>query len=131
MDCLSETHGPVPQTIAQRFAMKQLGDDVRRVVVLADMEDRNDIGVVQRGSSLGFKLKPTQALQIVRPVGRKHLDSYITFQRSIMGSIHLSHSTRAEKRDDFKGIQPSARGYWHTSRGLYPDLYRYYGSHLT
>ncbi len=48
------------KVITQGFALKQFGDDVGRAFVLADVENRNNIGVVERGSGLGLQLEPAE-----------------------------------------------------------------------
>ena len=75
--------------------MQQLGDDVGRAIVLADMKDRNNIGMVQRGSSLGFLLKAAETLVIARPVFGQDFDGYVALQRGVAGTINFAHSTRA------------------------------------
>ena len=78
---------------AQRLAMKQFSDDEGRAVVLTDVKDRNDVGMVQRGGSrLRFQPKPAETVRIARPVGRKYLDGHIALQRGVARAIYLAHS---------------------------------------
>ena len=64
----SQPHGATAKPFAQRFALQQLRDDVRRTVVLSNMKDGNDIRVTQRGSGLGLYFKPAKAIGIMRPI---------------------------------------------------------------
>ena len=61
---LAQPHRAFTKAIAQGLALQQLGDDVGRAVVLADVENRNDVGMVEGGSGLGFLLKAAKPLGI-------------------------------------------------------------------
>jgi hypothetical protein len=55
------------------FTMEQLGDDVRRAFVLADVIDGDNVGMIESGGGLGFNLEPAQAIGIAWPLGREAL----------------------------------------------------------
>jgi hypothetical protein len=52
------------QTVAQAFTVEQLGDDVWRAFVLADLIDGDNVGMIESGGGLGFYLEPAQAIGI-------------------------------------------------------------------
>src|SRR5208337_1328442 len=52
-----QPHRTFTKAITQGLALQQLGDDVRRAVVLADVKNRDNVGMIQGSSSLGFLLK--------------------------------------------------------------------------
>ena len=114
-------HRAFAQALAQALALQQLGDDVRRAVVLADMKDRNNVGMVQRGSGLGFLFKASKTLRVTRPVFGQYLDRYVAFQRGVACAIHFAHSARTQGRDDLIRIEAGTRGEWHSWGGLYLD----------
>ena len=91
----AQAHGAMAEAFAQGFAVEQLGHDVRRAVVLADVKNRNNVGMIQGGSGLGFLLKAAKALGIARPVLGKYLDRHVALQRRIAGAIYLAHAARA------------------------------------
>ena len=68
------TSAPCPEHVAQRLAMQDFADDVRRALVRADVVDREDVGVIQRRRGARFLLEATQAVGVGRVGGRKNLD---------------------------------------------------------
>jgi len=92
----------------------------RRSVVLADVENRNNVGMIQGGSGLGFLLKAAKTVGIARPVLGKHFDRHVAFQCGIAGAIDFAHAARAQGRDDLIGIDPGPCREWHLWGGLYP-----------
>jgi hypothetical protein len=48
LDRFTGSERPVPQPVAQRLALQQFGDDIGRAPVLANVEDRKNVGMVQR-----------------------------------------------------------------------------------
>jgi hypothetical protein len=47
------------QSLAERLTLEQLGHDVRGAIVLADIEDRQNVRVIQCCSGPGFLFEPT------------------------------------------------------------------------
>ena len=76
---LARTHRTATQAIPQGFALQQLGHDVRTSIVLADVEDRNNIRMVQSGGGLRLQFEPVQTLRVPRPVLGEHLDGHVPF----------------------------------------------------
>ena len=70
---LPQTHGTTAKAITQGFALQQLGNDVRRSVVLAHVEDRNNIGMVESGGGLRLQFKATETIRVPRPESRTTL----------------------------------------------------------
>ena len=64
---IPQTHGATAKAITQGLALQQLGDDVRRSVVLTDVEDRNNIGMIESGSGLRLQFEATETIRIPRP----------------------------------------------------------------
>ena len=91
----AQTDGATAKAITQGFALQQLGNDVRRSVVLAHVEDRNNIGMVESGSGLRLQFKATETIRVPRPGVADNLDSHVSFQPSIACAIHFAHSTGA------------------------------------
>jgi len=58
------SHRAFTKALTQGLALQQLADDVWRSVVLADVKNRNYVGMVQGGGGLGFLLKAAQTFGI-------------------------------------------------------------------
>ena len=61
--------------------------------------------MIQRCEDFGFSLKPREPVGIVSERRRKDLDGDLTLESSIGGPVHLSHSTRAQRRNDVVGAK--------------------------
>ena len=57
-ECLVERNRPVLQTAGQRLPVEILHDQEVDAVLAADVEDRADVGMRQRGDRLGLALEP-------------------------------------------------------------------------
>ena len=65
--------GAAVQPLAQRLALEQLRDDVRRAVVRADVVDREDVRMVQRRGRARFLLEAAQPIGVRRETLRAGL----------------------------------------------------------
>ena len=120
---IARTHRTAAQAIPQCFSLQQFGHYVRTPIVLSDVEDRNNIGMVESGSGLRLQFEAVETSRVPRPVVWKHFDRHVTFQRGVACAIHFAHSARAQRRDDLIGIQPRARDQSHESPKLILDRY--------
>ena len=57
---------PAREHRAQRLALEQLLDDVRRALVDPDVVDGRDVGMVQDARGPRFLLEPAQPLRVLR-----------------------------------------------------------------
>src|SRR5271165_7078276 len=55
----AEPHRAFTKAITQGLTLQQLGHNVRRPVVLTDVEDRNNVGMIQGSGGRGFLFKAT------------------------------------------------------------------------
>ena len=90
-------HGP------QGRAGDELRDHVRAVLVFADVVDRQDVGMVQRGGRLRLRDEPLQPVAVLERLRRKHLDGDLPAEARIARAIHLAHSAGAEMPQDLVG----------------------------
>jgi hypothetical protein len=104
----------IAQAVAQRFAFEQLGNDIRRAVGLANVVNRKNVGMVQRGRRARFLREPLQALGIGRERRGQNLDRDGTVQPRVAGTIDFAHAARAQRRFDFVGAKFRARGEGHS-----------------
>ena len=64
VDGFAGSERAVAQAVAEGLALEQFGDDVGRAVFLADIEDGENVGMVQRRGRAGFLREALQALGI-------------------------------------------------------------------
>ena len=100
---------PRPQYIAQAFALKQFGNQVRYAVLRAGVENREHVGMVQRGHRSRFLLETPHAICIAREGLRQHLDRDLPPQPRVLGAIDFSHPTCANCGGDLVVPQVDAR----------------------
>src|SRR6516162_586673 len=74
-------------------------------VVLADVMDRADVRVIQRGNRARFTFEAPQPMLILRERSGQDLDRHMASEPGVVREIDLAHSTRAEQRNDFVGTK--------------------------
>ena len=77
---LAKAHRAVAKAFAEGLALKQLGNDVGRAVLLADGKDGENVGMVQGGGGFGLQLKAPQAIGIARERSGQNLDGHIALE---------------------------------------------------
>ncbi len=60
--------------------------------MLADVVQRADVRVVQRGDGLRFTLEPGQVGRVGREGRRQHLERDDAIETGVAGAIHLAHA---------------------------------------
>ena len=84
----------------QRGAFQQLHGDERLPILLADVMNRADVGMVQRGSRLRLALKPRQRLRIFCHIVGKEFQRDKTVQPGVLGLVHHAHSPAPKSFQD-------------------------------
>ena len=79
---------------------------------LFEAVDCGDVGMIQRGEHLGFALEPCQAVGVVRERLRQDLDRDVTIQLGVACAVDLTHSTLADRGDDFVDAEARAGAEW-------------------
>jgi len=100
VDGLARRYGPGRQPLAQGLALEQLHHHERRTAVGADVEDRADVGVVQRSGGTGLLLEPSDTLGVAGKIGEDDLDGDIAAQAGVVGTVDLARSADSERGDD-------------------------------
>ena len=95
VDGLARRETPARKLRTQRLAFQQLLDDVGRPVMLADVVDDRDVGVVEDPGRTGFLLETLQPVRVLRAGSGQDLDSHIAAEPRIFAPVHLSHPTCA------------------------------------
>ena len=93
---------------AKRQPIEQLGDDVWDAVVLADVVDGENVGMVERRSRASLLFEATQAIGIGREGGREDFDGYVTTEARIAGTVDFPHSAGVERREDLVRTKTTA-----------------------
>ena len=99
----------------QRRPVEKLHDQKRAAVLLADIVDRADIGVVQRRCRARLAVKPGQRLGIPRQVRRQELQRGEAMEPCVFRLVHDAHTAAADALDDL------VVGYPQTDQGLFLD----------
>ena len=106
LDGLADGQRPARETLPQCLPIEHLGDDVGRRLVLADVEDREDVRMIERGGRAGFLLESLQAFRIAGHASGQHLDRHVAPEPRISRAIHLAHPAGAKRGQNF--IRPEA-----------------------
>ena len=80
VDCFSRAQRAAIDRDAQSLALDQLGDNPISAVLVADVVNRNDIGMVQGAGRTGLPFKARNPVRIVREAQGKHFDRDIPLQ---------------------------------------------------
>src|SRR4030088_1822960 len=91
---------PCPQAPSQRLTLQEFGDDVGRAVLQAHVVNRNDVGMVQRGSRPCFLVKAPHMVWIGAGGRANELEGYVSTQSLVTGSKDLAHPSFADFFED-------------------------------
>ena len=86
--------------VLQGCAVQTLHGDERLPVLLANVVNRADVGVVQRRCSLRFALKACERLRVAGNILRQELKGDEAMQPRVLGFIHHTHPPAAQLLDD-------------------------------
>ena len=84
----------------QAAAGDQLHHVVMQAVLLADVEDGHDVGVVQPGRRLRLAAEPRPQLLVGEQVRRQHLDGDAAAQGFVLGLVDHAHPAAADLADE-------------------------------
>ena len=80
---------------------------------IADVVERADVRVVQRGDGAGLALEPLLQVRIGRDMLGQHLDGDGAVQAGVGGLVDLTHAAGAEGGVDLVGAEGGAGGQRH------------------
>ena len=90
-----DAHLPARDALAQGLALYDLCGYEARAVFVADLVDRDDVRVIERGGGAGFLLEAEQALVVFRELARQHLQSHPPPEPRVLRQIDITHAARA------------------------------------
>jgi hypothetical protein len=88
--------------LAQGLAVNEFHGDERTMILLANVVDGANAGVVESGSGVGFAAKALQSLGILRHVFGQKLEGDGAVQASVLGFVDHTHSASTEFFNDAK-----------------------------
>ena len=91
---------PRSDAVPQRHPVEKLHGDERLAVLLADVINCADVGVIQCGRSLGFALEAGEGLRVAGNVLGQELEGDKTMKPCVLGLVDNSHATAAQSLDD-------------------------------
>ena len=94
--------------VAQRLAVEKLRNCVTHAVVVAEVVNRQDVGVRNRRHRTRLALEACDAIGIGGEGFRQNLDRDLAAQVRIVSPIHFAHSAGADRADDFVGAEARA-----------------------
>ena len=90
-------HRPAANFVLERRALEQLHRDERLAVVLADVVNRADVGMVERGGRPRFTRKSRECLIVARLGDRQKLERDLAAQPRVLSAIDDAHPSTAEE----------------------------------
>lgn len=84
----------------------------------ADVVDRENIRMVQRGDRARFSLEPAQPVGVSRQGFGQDLDGYVASKPAVPRPVHFPHATRPEGRENFIRSDFGTVGERHKSRTI-------------
>ena len=91
---------PAGNAMLQRHAVQKLHGDEGLAVLLADVVNGADVGMIQRGRGLRFALKAGQRLRIAGNVFGQELQGDEAVQPRVLGLVNHAHPAAAQLLDD-------------------------------
>ena len=108
----------------QRLAGHELHDEVGEVVVLAVVEDRRDVGVVEVGGVERLAAEAPREDLLLVGAGTQHLDGDRPREHVVVGRPHVAHASRRDAVDERVAIaedQPFVQPVHRASACLTPE----------
>ena len=85
---------PMPEGLA----LQQFHHEGGRAIVLADIVQGTDVGMVQASDDLRFAFEPCAPVGIGTDLGREYLDGHAAVEAGIAGPIDFTHAARRRWR---------------------------------
>ena len=95
-----ELERPSPDPLAQRLALEQLHRDEVLALVLVDLVDGADAGVVEGGGGAGLALEALERGRVPRHLRGQELERDVAAELRVLGLVDDAHAAAAELRRD-------------------------------
>jgi hypothetical protein len=97
------------EAVAQRLSLEQLGDEVGRTLVLAEVVDRDEVGMVQRARKARLLLEAAHQLGVAREHLVDHLERDLPAEPAVACPVDLRHPAGAQGRQHLVGSDLESR----------------------
>ena len=101
------------QAVSQRLPLQKLHNQEVDAILMADIMQSANVGMVQRRYGAGFVVETLPGLGIAGQMTREDFDRDGAVQASVLGAIHLAHAAGADGRKDFVRAEFCAHGKRH------------------
>jgi hypothetical protein len=98
------------QALAQGLALEVFEDEVGGAICLADLVDRDDVGVVEAGRGAGLEEEPADGVLGFQALFLDDLDSDLAAEVGIAGEEDVGHAAGAQGADDAVVVEVGAGG---------------------
>ena len=85
------------ETLAHGFAFDELRHQESRAVVIADLVDRQDVGMIERRGGTGLMKKAAEAFRIAAQLTPQDLERHRPSERGIERLVDVAHAAAAEQ----------------------------------
>jgi len=92
------------------FASDQLHDDVVGAIVLDDVVDGSDVGMIKAGEHAGFAAEAVSRIFVGEDAGREHLDGDVTLEFFVARAIDDTHAACSKLAEDAIAIEEAGFG---------------------
>src|SRR5579863_93655 len=110
---LLQRQGTFVQPLRERLAFEILHDEEVGPILLADVVEGADVGMIQAGNRASFALKPLAQLGTAGEMSGRNLNGDDAIEARVAGAIHLAHPARTDGGKDFVRPEASAGGQRH------------------
>ena len=91
IDRLVQAYRLATHPLAERLALYELGRDISRASIFADLVNSKNVGMIERRCGFGFLDEPTHPVAILGDVIEQDLKSHLPFKSRVLGQIDLTH----------------------------------------
>ena len=99
----------------QRLALEEFADNVLLAGLDAEVVDRDDVGMIERGDGAGFAFEAAAKIS-GSTVFAQDFDGDIAVEAGVAGAIDFAHAADAERGLDLVGAELRVRGKRHSVR---------------
>jgi hypothetical protein len=97
---LRRLHGLPTNAVLERLALQKLHGDEGLALVLVDVVDRADVGVVEGGAGLGLALEPLQGDGVAEELLGQELQRDGPVEAGVLGLVDDTHAAAANLLED-------------------------------
>jgi hypothetical protein len=88
---------------AQSTSIEKFRDDVVDIIVLSNVVDRKNVGMIQGGDGPRLLFKSVQSTWVTRERLRDYFYCYVAAKTRITSAVNFTHAARAKRRENFVG----------------------------